>query len=140
MALHEDLHRTHEVRRSSERTFGLVIAVVFALVGLWPIFSSSAPGWWALIIAGVLVVVALAQPRILSPFNRLWTGLGIVMHRVMTPLVMGILFYGAVTPTALLLRLFGKDPLRRRFEPDAETYWIVRDPPGPDPESMRNQF
>ena len=62
------------------------------------------------------------------------------MMMVMTPLVMGILFYGAVPPVALLMRVFGKDPLRRKFEPEAKTYWINREPPGPDPESMRDQF
>ena len=102
--------------------------------------GAAAPRWWALAVAVLLAILGLALPRVLSPLNRLWLGFGLVLHKVMTPIVMGVLFYGAVTPVALLMRVFGKDPLRRRFEPEAETYWIDREPPGPDPESMRNQF
>ncbi len=77
---------------------------------------------------------------VLAPLNRAWARLGLVLHRLTNPLVMAVIFYLAVTPTALVLRLFGKDPLRRRFEPEAESYWIERRPPGPAPESMRHQF
>ena len=116
------------------------MAAVFALIGLAPLVGAAAPRWWALAVAVLLAILGLALPRVLSPLNRLWLGFGLVLHKVMTPIVMGVLFYGAVTPVALLMRVFGKDPLRRRFEPEAETYWIDREPPGPDPESMRNQF
>jgi len=140
MSLHEDFRRTHEVARASERSFGLVMAAVFTIVGLAPLVGAAAPRWWSLAAAAVLAILGMALPRGLSPFNRLWFAFGLVLHKVMTPLVMGILFYGAVTPVALLMRVFGKDPLRRQFEPEAKTYWITREPPGPDPDSMRDQF
>lgn len=139
-AFHEDLDRTHEVKRGSERGFGLVFAAVFALVGLWPLTGDGPPRWWALATAGGFAVVALAAPAVLAPLNRRGFGIGLPLRRVVDPIVMGIVFYAAVTPTALVMRLLGKDLLERRFDPKAETYWIQRDPPGPAPETMRNQF
>lgn len=139
-ALHEDFARDDEVKAGTERAFGIVFAVVFALIGLAPLWSGEAVRAWSLIIAGAFLVAALARPRLLAPLNRLWFLFGKALHRVVSPLVMGLIFFIAVTPTALIMRLVGKDPLNRRFEPKAQTYWIDRHPPGPEPETMKNQF
>ena len=93
-----------------------------------------------LIVAAAFAVVALAIPRALGPLSRAWQGLGKAIHKVVNPVVMGLLFYLTVTPTGLLMRLFGKDPLRLRFDPEAKSYWIERRPPGPAPETMHQQF
>jgi len=138
--LHEDFGRTDPVKRSSDRATGLVFAAVFTIIALWPLWKSGAVREWALITAAAITIVALAIPRALGPLSRAWHGLGLAMHRVMNPLVMGLLFYLTVTPTGLLMRLFGKDPLRLRFDPEAKSYWIERQPPGPAPETMRHQF
>lgn len=138
--LHEDFGRTDPVKRSSDRATGLVFAAVFAIIALWPLWKSGAVREWALITAAAITIVALAIPRALGPLSRAWHGLGLVLHRVVNPLVMGLLFYLTVTPTGLLMRLFGKDPLRLRFDPEAKSYWIERQPPGPAPETMRHQF
>ena len=138
--LHEDFGRTDPVKRSSDRATGLVFATVFAIIALWPLWKSGAVREWALITAAAITIVALAIPRALGPLSRAWHGLGLVLHRVVNPLVMGLLFYLTVTPTGLLMRLFGKDPLRLRFDPEAKSYWIERRPPGPAPETMRHQF
>ena len=137
---HEDFGRTDPVKRSSDRATGLVFAAVFTIIALWPLWKSGAVREWALITAAAITIVALAIPRALGPLSRAWHGLGLAMHRVMNPLVMGLLFYLTVTPTGLLMRLFGKDPLRLRFDPEAKSYWIERQPPGPAPETMRHQF
>jgi Saxitoxin biosynthesis operon protein SxtJ len=145
-ATHEDLRRRGAVKTSSNRAFGLVFATVFALIALWPLFArwllDGAGGvrLWALALAAAFVVIALAAPRWLAPLNRLWTAFGLVLHRITNPLVMGLLFYGAVTPTGLIRRGLGKDPLRRKRDPAAASYWIERIPPGPAPESMERQF
>ena len=76
----------------------------------------------------------------MRPFNRLWFNFGMALHNIVNPLVMGLLFYLTITPMALIMRLIGKDPLRRNFEPEAKSYWIERRPAGPAPESMRHQF
>lgn len=140
LSAHEDLSERDELKTSSERSFGLVFAVVLGLLALWPLLDSARPRWWLGGLAALFLVAALVRPALLAPLNRLWTKLGLVLHRIVNPVVMAVIFYLAVTPTALLMRLFGKDPLRRRFEPEAESYWIERQPPGPAPDSMRHQF
>ncbi len=140
MSTHEDFSRRHETKRSSDRGFGLVFAAVFTVIGLWPLGGGGALRWWALAVAAALLAVALVAPRLLGPANRLWTRFGLLLHRLVSPVIAGLLFYVAVTPTGLVLRLFGKDPLRLRLDASAKSYWIERRPPGPSPESMPHQF
>ncbi len=138
--LHEDFAREAKVEGSSDRSFGFVFAVVFALIGLWPLMGGGQVRIWGLGIAAAFALVALARPGLLAPLNRLWTRFGLLLHKVVSPLIMGMLFYLTVTPIGLLMRAMGKDPLRLRPDPDAASYWIERDPPGPPPETMKNQF
>ncbi len=138
--LHEDLSRGHVAEQGSPRGFGMVFAVVFALIGLWPLIDGEAARVWALAAGAVFLVLALMRPSLLAPLNRIWLGLGAVLHRIVNPLVMGLMFFAVITPTALILKLIGKDLLCRRFSPGTQSYWIPRQPPGPEPQSMRNQF
>lgn len=140
MSSHEDYRRESAVKRSSDRAFGLTFAVVFALVALWPMLDGAPPRWWALAAVVGFTGLALAAPRLLAPFNRLWHGFGMLLGRLVNPLVMGLLFYLVVTPTGLILRAFGKDPLRLKRDPDAASYWIERTPPGPEGGGMPRQF
>ncbi|MBM3518896.1 MAG: hypothetical protein FJX56_13755 [Alphaproteobacteria bacterium] len=141
MSAHEDSGRRHDVGgRSSDRVFGLVMAGVLAALALWPLLDAGRPVWWLLAIADVLLAAAVVRPAWLSPINRAWTALGLLLHRVVTPVVLGLIFFGSVTPIGLLMRLFGKDPLRLKLERGAASYWIARTPPGPEPQSMRQQF
>ena len=137
---HEDLTREQYVEGPSDRSFGLVFAAVFVLIALGPLRHGHAPRWWASALAGVFALVALAKPVLLSRLNRLWIKLGLLLGKVVSPIALGILFYGVVTPLAVVIRLTGKDPLRLKLDPAAESYWIVRKPPGPPPDSMTNQF
>ena len=139
-SLHEDLARRQEGKGSSDRAFGLVIGFFFMLVALSPLRTHHPVRWWALVLSGLFVVFALVKPVWLSPLNRYWTKLGVLMGRIVGPVVTAVLFYVVVTPTALLFRLLGKDPLRIRLEPGALSYWIERTPPGPAPQTMTNQF
>ncbi len=139
-SLHEDLTRRHEVRQASERSFGVVFAVAFAVIAAFPLLDGGGVRVWALVVAAVFLVVSLARPSLLRPLNWAWLKLGAGLHRVVSPLILGIMFYLVITPTALVMRLFGKGTLNLRFQPGAETYWVERDPPGPAPETMRDQF
>ena len=139
-SLHEDFKREGAVKAGSERAFGVVFAVVFAIVGLWPLIDGAAVRIWALVIGALFAAAAVFAPVVLRPLNRLWFLLGMALHKVVNPLVMAILFYSTVTPMALLMRLAGKDPLRLKFDRQAKSYWIKRQPAGPAPESMRRQF
>jgi len=139
-ALHEDLGRKQEGRGSSDRSFGIVFAILFTLIGLWRMRIHQPPQWWALGLGGLFLMVALARPVWLQPLNRAWTKLGWLISRVANPVVTGLVFFLVVTPTGFLFRLLSKDPLRLAFDAEAGSYWIERRPPGPSPESMRNQF
>ena len=139
-ALHEPTSHDEPAKGSSDRGFGIVFTVFFALIGLAPLVSGKPVRIWSVALAGVLLAVALIRPGLLAPLNRLWTKFGLLLHRITNPIIMAAVFFVAVTPTALLMKAFGKDPLHRRFDRGARSYWIERTPPGPDPESMKNQF
>lgn len=139
-ATHEDLRRQHEVKTSSNRSFGVVFAVVFLIVALLPLLSGGDVRLWSLAVAAAFLALALAAPRLLAPLNWAWTRVGLVLHHVVNPIVMGVLFFLVVTPVGLIMRLSGKDPLRLRLERGSGSYWIERRPPGPAPETMKNQF
>ena len=137
---HESFDRTEPVQGSSDRVFGIVFTVVFALIGLWPLPWGGSPRWWALGIAVVFLLAALIIPKTMAPLNRAWMRFGLLLHKIVNPVIMGLVFFLTVTPTALIMRALGKDPLRRRLDKEATTYWIDRDPPGPDPDSMPRQL
>lgn len=128
------------VEMGSNRVFGLVFAAVFALVAVAPLKQGGEPVWWAAAVGAAVLLVAVIYPKALTPLNRVWFLIGLGLHHVVSPVVMGLLFFLTVTPTALILRATGKDPLRLRRDPAAASYWIARTPPGPSPEAMRRQF
>jgi hypothetical protein len=137
---HEDLNREQHVEGSSDRSFGIVFAVVFLIIAAWPLIRGSSPHWWALGVAAAFALVTAVSPKLLGPLNRWWMKLGIVLGKVVGPVALGILFFGVLVPTGVLMRLAGKDPLRLRRDAGMPTYWIRREPPGPPPDSMTNQF
>ena len=139
-ASHERLVSEDEVRGSSDRAFGLVFAAVFAIVGLWPLMGGGPLRIWALGVAAAFLAAAALRPKFLAPLNRIWTVIGLFLHRIANFVILSLLFYLVITPTGLMLRLFGKDPLRLRFEPGARSYWIERQPPVPAPETIKRQF
>jgi hypothetical protein len=139
-AFHENLKRSHEVKKSSDRSFGLVFTAVFLVIGLWPVLDTAPPRWWALGVAAVFLVLAVAYARALAPLNRWWLKLAHVMNRVANPVIMGLLYFGVLTPIGLLRRVFEKDSLNLAKDPSAKSYWIERETPGPLPDSMKQQF
>ena len=139
VTFHEEI-RQKEVKPSSDRMFGIVFAVVFAIAALWPLAEAGIVRILVVILAILMLVIAVVRPALLAPLNRAWTAFGMVLHRITNPLIMGFVFVGAVIPTALIMRALGKDPLRRRFDRNAKSYWIDREPPGPEPASMKRQF
>jgi hypothetical protein len=137
---HESFERHEQIRGSSDRALGLVFGAVFLILAVYPWFFSGEVRVWALIVCGAFVVVALAAPRILAPLNRLWTRFGLVLHKVVSPIVLGVMFFGVITPMGLAMRLFGKDLLGLRFDRQRLSYWLERSPPGPKPDTLSDQF
>jgi predicted membrane metal-binding protein len=140
--MHEDFTRKETVQGSSDRSFGLVMAGFFALVALFPLLHSplSSIRWWALVVAAAFLALALLWTGPLRPLNRGWLKLGLLLSKIVSPIVMMVLFYATVTPIGVLMRWAGKDPLRLRRDAAATSYWIPREPPGPAPNSMKQQF
>lgn len=124
----------------SDRTFGVVFAALFVVIAYWPLLKAGPVRLWALIVAAIFLGAALAMPRLLAPLNRLWTQFGLLLGRVVSPIVLFIVYCVAVVPTGLLMRLMGKDPLRRQFDATAKSYWIPRVPAGKPDRTMTRQF
>jgi Saxitoxin biosynthesis operon protein SxtJ len=140
MATNEPVVSHKKVAMGSNRSFGLVFAVFFALVALLPMTHGAPVRWWALGMTVAFAVIAFFVPRLLQPLNWVWFKLGLALHHVVNPIVMAVMFYGAILPMAVLLRWLGKDLLRLKREPGSASYWIPREPPGPAPGSMSKQF
>ena len=118
----------------SDRSFGWLFTGVFLLVG----FLINP---WLIALAALLAGITLARAHWLAPFNRAWMKLGALMHHVVSPLVLGILFFGLFTPMGWVARrFFGWDAMKRAYAPQAPTYWIRRDPPGPAGDSFKDLF
>jgi hypothetical protein len=137
---HEHFQSREDVKTSSDRSFGLVFFAVFVLIGMAPLAFGGAFRPWAILIAFVFLVFALAYPRALAPLNTLWTRFGFLLHRIVNPLIMALLFFLVVTPIGLLMRALGKRPLNLALDLAATSYWIDRVPQGPAPETMKQQF
>ena len=147
---HEDFSREDELETGTDRSFGLTVGGILAGIACirgvqtWS-FDEFAwlldeIGTVLLAMGSVLLILGLVFPRALSGLNRGWMKLGVLLSKVVTPLVMGLIFFTTVTPIGLIMKLFGKDPLRIKRAPEAKTYWLERTPAGPEPESMKNQF
>jgi hypothetical protein len=127
-------------RPGSDRSFGFVFAAVFTLVALWPLIGGHAPRWIALSIAAAFGLIAITAPWLLRPLNYIWFRFGLLLHSVVSPLVMGGVFFLCVVPMGVIMRLLGKNLLSLERQPDLASYWIVRTTPGPKPETMKRQF
>lgn len=111
------------------RSFGLLVGAIFAVIGLWPsIFRGEEPRLWTLLLAVGLMVPAIVFPRSLRLVYRMWMALGEWLGWINTRIILSVVFYGMFTPIGLLRRLRGKDPMQRRWESEAETYRVVRQP------------
>jgi saxitoxin biosynthesis operon SxtJ-like protein len=125
----------------SERSFGLLFAAGFALLAWW-LARHGHPGLALASAAAVAVLLLLAfvAPQALAVPNRAWFRFGLLLHKVVSPIVLGAIFFLVITPLAFAMRRAGRDPLERQREPGRASYWKDRDPPGPKPDSFRNQF
>ena len=125
----------------SDRSFGFVFACLFIFLAI-AAYINAYTGYIipTLIIAGVFFLAALFAPSLLRPLNIVWFKFGLLLHKIISPIVLGALFFVSVTPVALIMRALGKYPLKLRLDPDTKSYWIHRDPPGPTASSMSDQF
>jgi hypothetical protein len=129
-----------KVEVGSSRSFGLVFAVVLGLIGMFPLISGSPVRLWAIAAGGVFLLLAMIVPRLLQPLNLLWFKFGLLLGSIVSPVVMFVIYATTVLPIGLIMRLLGKDLLRLKINEADASFWIVRAPPGPEPESLKEQF
>jgi RsiW-degrading membrane proteinase PrsW (M82 family) len=127
-------------KSASSRSFGLIIGLAFAAIGVWKYESGAWRHFIWIAIGAVFLLLAILMPRLLRPAKALWLRLGQLLGRFLSPVVLTAVYVFSIVPIGLLLKLFGKDSLRRADDPKSESYWIARNTPGPDPASLKNQF
>ena len=130
------LNKKNKEKVSSNRSFGIVFFVVFLLVGLWPMLNNSDLRIWSLILSIIFLFLGLLNSRILTPLNIVWFKFGMLLGKVISPIVMGLIFFVVVTPTAIILKLFNKDVLSLKKN-KSNSYWRKN---SNYKTSMKNQF
>jgi hypothetical protein len=131
---------TATVTLPSNRSFGALFVVVFAVVAgfVWWRGGTAFSWWFGL--SGLTLLVTLVKPDWLTPANRAWMKLAEILNLIVSPVVLGVMFYGLFAPIGWAMRLAGRDVLKRRYEREARSYWVERSPPGPDAASLPHQF
>ncbi|VTZ52375.1 conserved membrane hypothetical protein [Methylocella tundrae] len=140
MQTHENVSSFRKVVLGSNQKFGLTFGFVLALLGVWPMIHHHSPRWILLAIGAIFAAFALFMPDRLSPLNRAWFKFGMLLNRVVNPLIMGLMFFAAVTPLGWVMRKTGSDLLNLKIRPDAKSYWIEREPSPEAENAMTKQF
>jgi len=140
MPTHETIIRDDKIEPGSDRSFGLVVGGILLLLSIFQYFNGGTLYFWIGAPGVVLVVLGIVAPKLLHSLNVLWTKLGLMLGRIVTPVIMFLVYIISVVPIGLILRMTGKDLLRMRRGDDKTSYWINRNPPGPTPESLKDQF
>ena len=125
-----------EIKIGSNRSFGIVFFIVFLLISVYPLINDENIRYWSLIISLIFLILGLLNSKILTPLNKIWFKFGILLGKIISPLVMGIIFFFVVTPTGLLMKMLKKDLLNLKFNSD-QSYWIEKTEPK---SKMKNQF
>jgi len=138
---HHDLGAAHgALETSSDRSFGFILGGFLGLLAALNLWHQGRAWPYYLAAAVVFLVVSLLKAALLAPLNRLWTRLGLLLGQIVSPIILGMMLYFVFTPIGWMVRLSGRDLLRIRKDSQARSYWIVREPPGPPADSMKEQF
>ena len=128
---------SNEINKSSNRSFGIVFFIVFLLIGIYPLLNQEDPRLWALIISLIFLILGIFDSKILTPLNKIWFKFGIFLGRIISPLIMGLIFFLVVTPIGIFMRILGKDLINLKFKKNVKSYWIEKTGPK---SKMKNQF
>lgn len=140
---HESFEEHGVIEGPSDRSFGLTVGGILLAIAAVRYAFFDAGTTSTLVIGGpglFLFLFGAVYPKPLHPLNRAWMGLGLLLARIVNPIVLFLMFVTIFVPTGLVMRLFGRDALHIKRQKEAQSYWVVRDPPGPQPETMKNQF
>ena len=125
-----------DIKISSNRSFGIVFFIVFLLISIYPLIDGANIRLWSLVISLLFLILGLLNSNLLTPLNKLWFRFGILLGKIISPIIMGIIFFLVVTPIGLLMKIFKKDLLSLRYNKD-NSYWIKKEEPQ---SKMKNQF
>tara|TARA_Y100000389_G_C17315066_1_gene440020 strand:- start:463 stop:849 length:387 start_codon:yes stop_codon:yes gene_type:complete len=125
------------IKIGSNRSFGIVFFILFLLVSLYPLTNDESIRYWSLIISMFFLILGLLNSNLLSPLNKIWFRFGILLGKLISPFIMGVIFFLVVTPIGLIMKIIKKDLLNLKFRKDKETYWIEKTEPK---SKMKNQF
>ena len=125
-----------EIKIGSNKSFGIVFFIVFLLIAIYPLINNGELRIWSLVVAIIFLILGLINSKVLTPLNKLWFKFGLLLGKIVSPLIMGIIFFFVVTPTAFIMRIIGKDILNLKFN-NKKTYWIEKTGPK---SKMKNQF
>ena len=129
-------NNNNKIKPGSNKSFGIVFFIVFFIIALYPLIYKEELRIWSLVVSIIFLILGLVNSKILSPLNKIWFKFGLFLGRIISPLIMGMIFFFVVTPIGYLMRLIGKDLLNLKYN-DNKTYWIEKN----DPKSkMKNQF
>lgn len=126
-----------EIKISSNKSFGLVFFVIFIIIALWPLLNDGNIRIWSIIVSIIFLILGLLNSKILTPFNKLWMRLGALLGLIVSPIVMGVVYFGIITPIGLIMKLFGKDVLNLKLDKNKKTYWTLKKK---IPSKMKDQF
>ena len=125
-----------EIKIGSNKSFGIVFFIVFLLIAIYPLINNGELRIWSLVVAIIFFILGLINSKVLTPLNKLWFKFGLLLGKIVSPLIMGIIFFFVVTPTAFIMRIIGKDLLNLKFN-NKKSYWIEKTGPK---SKMKNQF
>ena len=126
----------NDINKSTNKSFGIVFFAFFLIIALYPLIYNSDIRYWSLILSLIFLILGLVNSRILTPLNKLWFKFGIFLGKIISPIIMGLIFFIVVTPIAIIMKVFNKDLLNLKFNND-KTYWIEKTGPK---SKMKNQF
>ena len=126
----------NDIKISSNRSFGVVFFIVFLLIALYPLLNNNEIRLWSLIISVIFLILGILNSKILSPLNKIWFKFGLLLGKIISPIIMGVIFFSVVTPIGFIMKLLGKDLINLKFN-NQKSYWIEKSGPK---SKMKNQF
>ena len=126
-----------KIKISSNRNFGLVFFFVFLIVGLWPLLNEESPRFWSIVIAVIFLILGLLNSKLLTSLNKLWFKFGLFLGSIVSPIVMGLVFFLVITPTGFIMKIMNKDLLNNKYDNKKKSYWINR---SKTKNTMKQQF
>ena len=122
------LHKP-KIKMSSNRNFGFVFFIVFLIISLWPLQHEGQIRIWSIVISLIFLILSLMNSKLLTPLNQLWSRFGLLLGNIVAPIVMGLVFFLVVTPVGIVMRIMGKDLIRKKLNKNNKSYWIKREKP-----------